>query len=108
MRKFLIAALICAAAAQADAKTAGCSLQIAKTEAFSGSCEFDADKDGSFRLFSPSGYFVYVSVSAPGQADGYWNGWDKDRHAHTGLGVLVREEKDRACWSNGYARVCAR
>lgn len=94
----------------AEAKPAGCSLVIAKADVFSGTCEFDPHGDGSggFVLTSPDGYFVYVNVNSPGEADGYWNGWEKDSHAHSGLGTLLREKSDGACWSNGYARVCAR
>lgn len=108
MRMFLIAALAVAISGTAEAKSAACSLTVSKREVFKGACDYTADRDGSFQLVSPSGFFVYVNISAPGQADGYWNGWDKGNHAHTGLGILLREDIDRACWSNGYAQVCAR
>lgn len=108
---FLAAAIGFAAgifiAGDAEAKTAGCSLVIAQREAFSGTCDFSSESDGSFILTSPTGYFVYVNIY-DGEAVGYWNGWTKESRAHDDLGTLTREAADRACWSNGYARVCAR
>lgn len=107
MKILMLAALVLAAGV-AEAKDAQCSLTTAKIDVFQGQCDFSPDPDGSFMITHPEGYFVYVSVTDKGVADGYWNGWDRDSHAHTGLGTLLREEEDRACWSNGYARVCAR
>lgn len=110
MKVFLMAAAVSALSlGVAEAKPASCSLVIAEREAFSGTCDFDGDADGSFRLtYAGDFYFVYVSVTEPGSAKGYWNGWEKASHAHDDLGTLTREKADPACWSNGYARVCAR
>ncbi|MCQ0970121.1 hypothetical protein MLD63_06740 [Paracoccus sp. TK19116] len=106
-----IAAVLAAAmwTGVAEAKPASCNLTIADREIFDGTCDFDGDADGSFRLtYAGDFYFVYVSVMEPGVAKGFWNGYEKNSHAHDDLGTLQREDRDRACWSNGYARVCAR
>lgn len=116
MKSMLLAATLSIAglslaAGQAEAKPAGCSLVIAQREVFSGTCDFRSHNDGtgSFVITSPSGYFVYVNIfDTPGEASGYWNGYERASHAHEDLGTLQREAADGACWSNGYARVCAR
>lgn len=115
MKLAKLAALVALAAVpclQAQARPVSCSLEIARQEVFRGdACNFDASgqDDGSFQLWSPDGaYFVYVNVEAPGRAMGYWNGWEQESHAHDDLGELTRETDDPACWSNGYARLCAR
>lgn len=91
------------------AKPSECSLVVAKRDIFSGTCEFVSSPDGtgSFTLTSPTGYFVYVNIY-PEEVLGYWNGLTKELRAHDDLGTLTREDADPACWSNGYARVCAR
>lgn len=94
---------------EAEAKPAECSLVIAKREIFAGTCDFSPRDDGtgSFMLTSPTGYFVYVNMFGD-EVLGYWNGWEKASRAHDDLGTLTRDPADRACWMNGYARVCAR
>ncbi|WP_347138960.1 hypothetical protein [Paracoccus sp. SSK6] len=112
MKSFLVAAAIPAlgvGVGAAEAKPSSCSLVIAERDVFDGTCDFNSDPDGSFRLtYAGQNYFVYVNVVEPGSAKGYWNGWTQESRAHDDLGTLTREEKDPACWSNGYARVCAR
>lgn len=110
MKVFLMAvAALGLGVVSAEAKPAGCSLVIAKREVFSGTCDFDSHGDGtgSFMLTSPTGHFVSVNIY-DGEALGYWNGYEKASHAHDDLGTLERDAMDKACWSNGYARVCAR
>lgn len=104
-------ALLSLAAIPAQARPVACSLTIAEREIFAGSdCDFDAHgNDGSFQLTAPGGdYFVYVNMDGEGAAKGYWNGWERASRAHDDLGTLTRDTADRACWSNGYAAVCAR
>lgn len=107
----LLSCLSLLLAAETQARPVACSLVIAEREIFAGStCDFNAHgEDGSFQLTAPQGdYFVYVNMVEPGTAKGYWNGWERASHAHDDLGTLTRDEADAACWSNGYAKVCAR
>lgn len=110
---FLAAAIGFAAgvlgAGEAEARPAGCSLTVGKSEVFGGTCDFSPHNDGagSFILTSPTGHFVYVNIYSD-EVLGYWNGWERASHAHDSLGTLTRDPADRACWMNGYARVCAR
>lgn len=112
MKAFFIPAVVAVGllvSGPVEAKPAGCSLVVAKRDIFSGTCDFSSHNDGtgSFVLTSPTGHFVYVNIY-PEEALGYWNGLAKASHAHEDLGTLTRETSDPACWSNGYARVCAR
>ena len=68
-----------------------------------GRCNFEADKDGSFRIFGKD-YFAYVSMFE-GKADASWNADPKSTHAHSPLGELKRKG---ACWENATAQICAR
>jgi hypothetical protein len=102
----IVAALgLCPAAAVAKSKTAYCLLVVDGFEAIRGPCRFEADSDGSFVIRGFNGkYFAYVSVTARGVADGFWNEEPYASHAQTPLGVLYRED---ACWTNETASVCA-
>lgn len=105
MRTVLAAALI-ATAAGAQARTADCLVRVDGLTVIDGPCEFTGiDGDGSFAVATlDGGYFAQVLVTRAGQAEGYWNEERWSGHAHTPLGVLVRDD---ACWSNGLATVCA-
>ena len=54
----------------------------------------DSSGRGSFQIRRTDGgrllYFAHVNVSAPGKADGYWNGELGATHAHAELGELAR------------------
>lgn len=87
-----------------------CVLEVKGVRYLDAPCNFEADADGSFRLFGltegvhANPYFVYVFVEGPDEADGYWNGTPPTSHAQDKLGLLRR---DGACWNSESARVCA-
>ena len=84
-------------------RPASCTLVVKGKTYINGPCEFDADKDGSFRI-SAKDYFAYVNVTGK-TAEASWNADPKATHAHAPLGVLTRKG---ACWENADARICAR
>lgn len=100
-----LAAALCLSTAAA-ARPADCLLEVAGTIYVNGPCDFEPfGGDGSFIVRGPGVvYFAYVSVIAPGVAEGSWNADPQSTHAHAPLGRLYRNE---ACWSNDYATVCA-
>lgn len=119
MKILVIAALavVAAAPAFAEEKTAKCLLQVDGVKYLDGRCEFSADADGSFSIGSlkkadtrigpiPE-YYAMVNIDAPGVASGAWNGEPYASHAHNNFGELRRSERHRACWENQTARVCA-
>lgn len=96
-------AVLTAGAAAAAARPAQCKLVVKGKTYIDGQCNFEADPDGSFRLFDKT-YFVYVNVSGK-TADATWNEDPKATHAHSPLGALTRKG---ACWVNATTEICAR
>lgn len=68
-----------------------------------GRCNYEADPDGSFRIWDDL-HTVYVNVEG-NTAEASWNKNPKSFHADSPLGMLAR---DGACWKNAKAQVCAR
>ena len=106
MIRLLAASLLALSALPAAARPADCYVEIDALVVIDGDCDFQSfGGDGSFQVATPDGgYFVYVSVYAPGRAEGHWNETRWSGHAHSPIGTLTRRD---ACWSNGYATVCA-
>lgn len=92
-----------AAPALAAQKPASCTLVVKGKSYIEGACQFEADPDGSFRIFGKD-YFAYVNVTGK-TAEASWNGAAKASHAHEPLGALTR---NGACWENATAKICAR
>jgi hypothetical protein len=99
MHKFFVAmtgllTLTAPAIAQAgEGREADCLLVVEAEEVIQGQCEFTPNgTDGSFVISSfDSKHFAYVVVQDTGIADGYWNDEPYAKHAHSPLGVLLRE-----------------
>jgi hypothetical protein len=104
MIRSLVAALVLLSPLPAQAAT--CLFVVNGLTVIDGPCDFEPrGSDGSFQVRSPDGgYFAQVHIDRPGVARGYWNEVRWAGHAHSNLGVLLRED---ACWSSGYATVCA-
>ena len=90
------------------AETGRCVIEVKQKTYLSGTCEIKVnDNRGSFSVGAGekhrSRYFAYVNMEEDG-AHGYWNETPDSSHAHTSLGILMR---DGACWKNDTARVCA-
>lgn len=96
-------ASLLASPALAAQKPASCTLVVKGKTYIEGACQFEADPDGSFRIFGKD-YFAYVNVTGK-TAEATWNGAAKASHAHEPLGALTRKG---ACWENATAKVCAR
>lgn len=94
---------LAASAAHAAQRTVQCTLTVKGKAYLDGPCQFEADPDGSFRMFGKD-YFAYVNVTGK-VAEASWNGEEKASHAHASLGTLSRKG---ACWENAEARICAR
>ena len=88
----------------AKGRPANCTLIVDGKSYIDGVCDFDADRDGSFRVRGGD-YFAYVSVSGPGVASASWNADPQSTHAQTSLGDVVRKGP---CWENARTRICAR
>jgi hypothetical protein len=80
-----------------------CSLIVNGNTYLSGSCGYEADPDGSFRLFG-NPHTVYLSKSGKNTADAFWNDDPASTHAQAPLGELRR---DGACWVNRDVVLCA-
>ncbi|MFV0389960.1 MAG: hypothetical protein ACK5NT_14545 [Pyrinomonadaceae bacterium] len=87
------------------AKRGRCLLEVNGKKYISGACKIEMDKDGSFRIYDlkKRGFFAYVNMADVG-AVGYWNGPNRDSHAHENLGELFR---NGGCWEGENAKVCA-
>lgn len=81
-----------------------CELQVKGKTYLKGTCMYDADPDGSFRLMGNK-YFVYLNMLDGGVAGASWNGTPSSSHAH----VLLGEDFKRkgACWIGKNAKICA-
>lgn len=80
-----------------------CLLTVKGKTYLSGTCKYDADPDGSFRLYGKK-YFTYLTVFENGTAEASWNADPKSTHAHAPLGELKR---DGACWVSTTVKLCA-
>ncbi len=92
-----------AAPTLAQARPADCLMTVQGKTYIQGSCNFDADPDGSFRLLGQR-FFAYVTVVSPGLAEASWNGTVAASHAQEPLGELRR---NGACWQSATVRLCA-
>jgi hypothetical protein len=107
MTRFLSAALLALLALPAQAAT--CLLHADGVTWFDGPCRFlPYGGDGSFQIQTLDGWSVVeVSVLEPGVAEGWWNEANGAAIPNVPLGTLHRDNRDPACWLNGYATVCA-
>lgn len=112
MRNFVILALAFAGAglscAHAEAIRSGeCLIQVRGKIAKDGPCRITLSPGGSFQTGGErrGEAFAVVSINeSSGTAEAYWNGPDRESHAHDPLGAVVRRG---GCWVNDTARVCA-
>lgn len=91
----------------ADAKPAKCLLTVEDIVHIDGPCTFTplSGTAGSFKIMAANGhYFAYFYVDQPDRGRGFWNEAPGADHAHTPLGVLIR---NGACWQNDHAKICA-
>ncbi|WP_394155766.1 hypothetical protein [Loktanella salsilacus] len=106
MKSFIVAAALLIGASPAFAKDATCELVLYGRTIMNGPCDFSPNgRDGSFVVTDQNGYFAYALKDGD-EMKGYWNGYAKASHAHDDLGNL-RRGRDRACWENDTARLCA-
>ena len=88
---------------QTEGRPAECLMTVNGKNYIDGGCRFDADPDGSFRVFGKR-YFAYVNVTSPGIADASWNFDPPTSSAQAPLGELRR---NGACWESPTVRICA-
>ena len=88
----------------ATGRDVDCSLQVNGKTYLNGTCKYDADQDGSFRLFGDK-YFLYLNTLDAGKAGVSWNGTSQASHAQELLGEDFK--RDGACWVGKKAKVCA-
>ncbi|SEA32136.1 Protein of unknown function [Thiothrix caldifontis] len=88
----------------ADGREVDCSLKVKGKTYLNGTCMYDADKDGSFRLFGDK-YFVYLNMLEKGVAGASWNGTSQASHAQELLGEDFKLKK--GCWVGKNAEICA-
>ena len=81
-----------------------CELQVKGKTYLKGTCMYDADADGSFRLMGDK-YFVYLNVLDGGVAGAAWNESPENSHAHSLLGEDFKRKG--ACWIGKNAKICA-
>ncbi len=93
------AAVLFSAPAVAAGRSADCRLVVKGKTYIDGICRFEADRDGSFRLFTDA-FFAYVTVTGA-TAQASWNADPANSHADAQLGVLTRKG---ACWENATAQ----
>lgn len=97
----------------AHAKPADCLVEVRGHTLLSGLCEFTAIPGGHFQVssYEDNGYapetFVSVIITQKDVARGFWNGSRYQPEAEAPLGALIRSKRDRACWENRNATVCA-
>jgi hypothetical protein len=110
MRSIVVAVLaatcvtcFAASAAAAAQRQVLCKFTVAGKTYLNGRCNFEADPDGSFRLWDDV-HTVYVNVDGDA-AEASWNKNPKSFHADSPLGTLTRKG---ACWQNATAQICAR
>ncbi len=76
-------------AASAAQRPVACKLVVKGKTYLDGVCQFEADKDGSFRIFGKD-YFAYVNVFGK-TAEASWNADPQSTHAQAPLGKLTRK-----------------
>ncbi|MEN9424433.1 MAG: hypothetical protein RL122_1816 [Pseudomonadota bacterium] len=81
-----------------------CSLKVKGKTYLNGTCRYDADKDGSFRLFGDK-YFVYLTMLDKGLAGAAWNASPDSSHAQALLGEDFKRKG--GCWIGKSAEICA-
>lgn len=97
----------------AHAKPAECLVEIRGYTLINGPCEFTAEAGGDFQVssYEDNGFapetFVRVFISQENVAEGFWNGSRYQPVAEGPLGTLIRSQRNRACWENRNATVCA-
>ena len=80
-----------------------CLLEVKGKTYLTGTCKYDVDADGSFRLYGKQ-YFVYLNTFEKNKAEASWNASPQSTHAQAPLGELKREG---ACWVNKTTKICA-
>jgi len=91
----------------AHARPAKCLLAVSGETFIDGACDFQplSDGTGSFQITGQNAkFFAYLYVTGAGQGTGFWNEEPGAGHAHSPLGLLLR---DGACWQNDTVRLCA-
>lgn len=88
----------------AEGREVDCSLKVKGKTYLKGTCIYDADKDGSFRLFGDK-YFVYLNMLEKGVAGASWNGTSQASHAQELLGEDFKLKS--GCWVGKDAEICA-
>lgn len=88
----------------AEGREVDCSLKVKGKTYLKGTCIYDADKDGSFRLFGDK-YFVYLNLLEKGVAGASWNGTSQTSHAQELLGEDFKLKG--GCWVGKNAEICA-
>lgn len=90
-------------AALAAEKQARCKFTVEGKTYLNGRCNFEADPDGSFRIWDDV-HTVYVDVDG-NTAQATWNKNPKSFHADSPLGTLT---KNGGCWQNAKTQICVR
>lgn len=88
----------------AEGREVDCSLKVKGKTYLKGTCMYDADADGSFRLFGDK-YFVYLNMLEKGVAGASWNGKSQASHAQENLGEDFKLKG--GCWVGKSAEICA-
>ena len=88
----------------AEGREVNCSLQVKGKTYLKGTCKYNADKDGSFRLFGNQ-YFVYLNTFGDGTAGASWNATPDSSHAQALLGEDFKQQG--GCWVGKQAKICA-
>lgn len=89
---------------EAEGREVDCSLKVKGKTYLKGTCIYDADTDGSFRLFGDK-YFVYLNMLEKGVAGASWNGTSQASHAQELLGEDFKLKG--GCWVGKDAEICA-
>jgi hypothetical protein len=85
-------------AAIAAQRQAQCKFVVEGKTVINGRCNFEADPDGSFRMWD-NAHTVYLNVDG-NAAEASWNKNPKSFHADSPLGTLTHKG---ACWENATA-----
>lgn len=89
--------------AGANTQSKQCLLEVKGKKYIDGICKYEADPDGSFRIFGKE-YFVYFNTFNDGTAGASWNADPKSTHAQAPLGEDFK--RDGNCWSNQETKIC--
>lgn len=89
---------------EAEGREVDCSLKVKGKTYLNGTCVYDGDADGSFRLFGDK-YFVYLNMLEKGVASASWNGIEQASHAQELLGEDFKRKG--GCWMGKNAEICA-